>query len=125
MYVDSAQLIYGIILLSWKHLTSFVVAGGKHSSSGAYSTDGIFVIDLAKMRKVEINPSTKFAKVQGGCIWHDVDEVASNHGLAMVGDTFSHTGVGELTFGRGYGWADGFLVDMGLRLTASYRYRSC
>ncbi|KAF6231778.1 hypothetical protein HO173_010080 [Letharia columbiana] len=107
VYVGSAQDIASTILLSRKHSISFVVAGGKHSSSGAASTDGGLVIDLAKMRKVEIDTSKKIAKVQGGCIWQDVDEAAANHGLAMVGGTVNHTGVGGLTLGGGYGWLSG------------------
>lgn len=59
-----------------------------------YRTNGGLVIDLAKMRNVEIEPLTKIAKVQGGCIWQDVDEAAADHGLAMVGGTVNHTGVG-------------------------------
>ena len=35
--------------------------------------------------------------MQGGCIWHDVDEAAAYHVLAMVDDPVNHTGVGGLT----------------------------
>ena len=59
------------------------------------------------MRKVEIDPSTKIVRVQGGCVWQDVDETAAEHGLAMVGGTVNHTGVGGLTLGGGYGWLSG------------------
>ena len=107
MYVGSAQDIATTILLSRKYSTSFAVAGGKHSSSGASSSNGGLVIDLAKMRKVEINPLTKTAKAQGGCIWQDVDDAAAEYGLAMVGGTVNHTGVGGLTLGGGYGWLSG------------------
>lgn len=107
MFVGSAQDVAKTILLSRKHSVSFVVSGGKHSSSGASSTEGGLVIDLAKMRKVQVDPSTKTAKVQGGCLWQDVDEAAAEHGLAMVGGTVNHTGVGGLTLGGGYGWLSG------------------
>ena len=107
VYVDSAQDIASTILLSRRYSTSFAVAGGKHSSSGASSSNGGLVIDLAKMRKVEIDPLTKTAKVQGGCIWQDVDDAAGDYGLAMVGGTVNHTGVGGLTLGGGYGWLSG------------------
>lgn len=71
----------------------------KLSSSGAGCTDEGLIIDLTKIRTVAINPSTKIAKVHGGCIWHDVDEAAANHGLAMVDGLVNHTGVGGLTLG--------------------------
>ena len=107
MYVGSAEDVSATILLSRKHFVSFVVSGGKHSSGGASSTEGGLVIDLAKMRKVVVDPATKTVRVQGGCIWKDVDEAAAEYGLAMVGGTVNHTGVGGLTLGGGYGWLSG------------------
>lgn len=105
--VDSAEDISTTIKLSQLYSISFVVSGGKHSSSGASSTDGGLVIDLARMRKVEVDVATKSVKAQGGCIWEDVDEAAAKHDLAMVGGTVNHTGVGGLTLGGGYGWLSG------------------
>ena len=107
VYVGSAEDIAETVLLTRKFSIPFVVSGGKHSSGGASSTTGGLVIDLAKMRRVTIDASTKTASVQGGCIWKDVDEAAAEYGLAMVGGTVNHTGVGGLTLGGGYGWLSG------------------
>lgn len=65
------------------------------------------MIDLARLRQVVVDPSTRTANVQGGCLWKDVDEAAAEYGLAMVGGTVNHTGVGGLTLGGGYGWLSG------------------
>ena len=105
--VGSVEDISTIVKLSQSYSISFVVSGGKHSSSGASSTDGDLVIDLAKMRKVEVDVPTKTVKAQGGYIWEDVDEATAEHGLAVVGGTVNHTGVGGLTLGGGYGWLSG------------------
>ena len=59
------------------------------------------------MRNVDVDPKTKTLKVQGGCIWQDVDEAAGKHDVATVGGTVNHTGVGGLTLGGGYGWLSG------------------
>ena len=48
------------------------------------------------MRNVKVDVDTKTVNAQGGCIWKDVDEAAADHGLAMVGGTVNHTGVGGL-----------------------------
>ena len=107
VYVGSADDISRTITLSRKYGMSFVVSGGRHSSSGASSTDGGLVIDLAKMRRVSVDASTKTVRAEGGCIWEDVDEAAAEYGLATVGGTINHTGVGGLTLGGGYGWLSG------------------
>lgn len=83
------------------------VCGGGHSTSGSSSTDGGVCIDLSKMRTVEVDPEQKTITAQGGAIWADVDSAAGEHGLATVGGTVNHTGIGGLTLGGGYGWLTG------------------
>ncbi|KAL9128601.1 MAG: hypothetical protein Q9217_002766 [Psora testacea] len=107
VYVRSAEDISTCILFCRQNSVDFVVCGGKHSSSGASSSEGGLVIDLGHMRGVKVDPETKTLRVQGGCIWKDVDEAAAPYGLAMVGGTVNHTGVGGLTLGGGYGWLSG------------------
>jgi len=58
------------------------VSGGKHSASGASSTEGGLLIDLSKMRKVRVNTTNNTIIAQGGCLWIDVDQAAADHGLA-------------------------------------------
>lgn len=59
------------------------------------------------MNKVTVDPEAMTATVQGGAVWRDVDEALAEHGLAAVGGTVNHTGVGGLTLGGGYGWLSG------------------
>ncbi|KAL8964021.1 MAG: hypothetical protein Q9183_004767 [Haloplaca sp. 2 TL-2023] len=103
------------------HGIDFAVCGGGHSTSGASSSSGGIVIDLSPMRSVAVDPTSMAITAQGGCLWVDVDEAAGAHGLATVGGTINHTGVGGLTLGGGYGWLSGqygltidnlFSVDM-------------
>ena len=107
VFVITSEDISIVLTMCRKYGVTFVVAGGKHSSSGAASTNGGLVIDLSKMRRVTVDVLTKTARVQGGCIWEDVDVAAAEHDLAMVGGTVNHTGVGGLTLGGGYGWLSG------------------
>ncbi|ORY10626.1 hypothetical protein BCR34DRAFT_485287 [Clohesyomyces aquaticus] len=85
----------------------FVVRGGGHSTSGSSAIDDGLVIDLSKMRKVTVDPEAKTIKAEGGTIWEDVDVEAAKYGLATVGGTVNHTGVGGLTLGGGYGYLTG------------------
>ncbi|KAF5326847.1 hypothetical protein D9619_005057 [Psilocybe cf. subviscida] len=84
------------------------VVGGGHNVSGASSTEGGLVVDQSRyMNKVTVDPSKKLAYVGGGSIWETVDKAGMEHGLATVGGTVNHTGVGGLTLGGGYGWLTG------------------
>ncbi|KAG9098067.1 hypothetical protein FRC06_006845 [Ceratobasidium sp. 370] len=83
----------------------FAIKGGGHTPSGASSSDGGLVIDLQpNMNTVRVDPEAKLAYVSGGCLWGDVDEATVKHGLASVSGVVSHTGVGGLTLGGGFGW---------------------
>ena len=120
VFVRSAEHISTAIKLSKKHHIEIAVSGGKHSSGGAASTAGGLVIDLAEMRNVTIDEQKKTLNVQGGAVWKDVDEAAAEYGLATVGGTVNHTGVGGLTLGGGYGWLSGrygLTIDNLLKVT--------
>ncbi|UKZ75727.1 hypothetical protein TrVFT333_003419 [Trichoderma virens FT-333] len=103
----SAEDVSTALLFAQEHGLEVAVLGGGHSTSGSSSTEGGLVIDLTKMRHVTVNPSSKTIKAQGGTIWEDVDLAAAQYGLATVGGTVNHTGVGGLTLGGGYGWLSG------------------
>lgn len=55
--------------------------------------------------KVDVEKKTITA--QGGCLWSDVDSAAAEHDMATPGGTVSHTGIGGLTLGGGYGYLTG------------------
>ena len=80
------------------------VKGGGHNSAGTAVCDDGLMIDLSLMNNVEVNASTKTVKVQGGCLLSMVDAATQKHGLAISSGIISHTGVGGLTLGGGFGW---------------------
>jgi hypothetical protein len=83
------------------------VKGGGHSTAGVSSTNGGLLIDLGKMRDVDVDVDKQQLSIGGGALWADVDEAAWKHGLATVGGTVADTGVGGLTLGGGYGVLSG------------------
>ena len=80
------------------------VRGGGHNSAGTASCDDGMMIDLSLMNKVEVSESGGTAVAQGGCLLSDLDEGTQEYGLAVPGGIISHTGVGGLTLGGGFGW---------------------
>ena len=82
------------------------VRNGGHSAAGAGVVDDGIVIDLRRMNAVQVDPTARTARVQGGAVWSDVDRACQPYGLATTGGRVSTTGVAGLTLGGGSGWVE-------------------
>lgn len=81
------------------------VKGGGHNSAGNAVCDDGMMLDLSLMRRVNVDPKNKTVRVDGGALLGDVDYETQLYGLAVSGGgIISHTGVGGLTLGGGFGW---------------------
>ncbi len=85
------------------HGLLLAVKCGGHSFSGMSTCDRGMQIDLSNMRGVRVDPAAKRAFVEGGTLLGLVDHEAAAHGMVTPLGTVSHTGVGGLTTGGGFG----------------------
>jgi FAD/FMN-containing dehydrogenase len=76
---------------------------GGHSHSAQSTCDRGLQIDLSAFRGVRVDPGARRAFVRGGTLLGQVDHESLAHGLVTPLGTVSHTGVGGLTTGGGFG----------------------
>jgi FAD/FMN-containing dehydrogenase len=85
------------------HELPVAVRGGGHNPAGHCVVDDGLVIDLSRMRAVEVDADTRIARAEGGATWLDFDSATQAFGLATPGGVVGSTGVGGLTLGGGIG----------------------
>ncbi len=111
--VGTSDVIQAVNFARDNHLLTAVKGGGHNSAGNAACDDGI-MIDLSLMRRVIVDRQNQTATVDGGCLLGDVDRETQLYGLAVPAGIVSHTGVGGLTLGGGFGWISrkhGFTID--------------
>jgi FAD/FMN-containing dehydrogenase len=85
------------------HELEVAVRGGGHNPAGHCVADGGLVIDLSRMRRVDVDGGARIARADGGATWLDFDAATQAVGLATPGGVVGSTGVAGLTLGGGIG----------------------
>lgn len=85
------------------HGLLLAVRGGGHNGGGLGVCDDGLVIDLSGLRGIRVDPAARSVRVDGGCLWREVDHATHAFGLAAPSGIISSTGVGGLTLGGGIG----------------------
>jgi FAD/FMN-containing dehydrogenase len=101
--VDALEAAFVVVLAKLTG-AGLAVRGGGHSSAGHGVCDDGIVLDLARMRSLELDPGTRTVWAGTGLTANDVVQPAAAYGLTVpFGDTGS-VGIGGLTLGGGIGY---------------------
>jgi FAD/FMN-containing dehydrogenase len=91
------------VAFAQQHKLLLAVKCGGHSYAGKSTCEGGMQIDLSRFRGVRVDPVSRVAYVAGGSLLGELDHEAMALGLVTTAGTVSHTGVGGLTLGAGFG----------------------
>jgi FAD/FMN-containing dehydrogenase len=80
------------------------VRGGGHQVAGLSVREGGLVADLGGLRGVRLSEDASRARAGGGCLLGDVDRACAAAGRVVPAGVVSHTGLGGLALGGGFGW---------------------
>ncbi len=100
----SPEEVSAAVRFATAHGIPLTARGGGHSTSGASSYAGGMVVDLSRMREVNVDAAARTVTFEGGCVFDDIDSALVVHGLATVGGVYNQTGVGGLILGGGHGF---------------------
>jgi len=79
------------------------VRAGGHNIAGASVCDDGLVIDLSRMKHIEVDPIKRTARAQAGLNLGEFDAATQAHGLATTMGVNADTGIAGLTLGGGFG----------------------
>ncbi len=99
---DVADVVAVVRLAAERGLLLAVRCGG-HNVGGLGVCEGGLVLDLSAMRGLRVDPEARTVRVDGGCVWGDVDHATHAFGLATPNGLLSTTGVAGLALGGGTG----------------------
>ena len=98
----AADVMNAVTFARERELLLAVKCGG-HSYGGKSTCDKGMQIDLSTFRGCRVDPFNRTAYVAGGSLLGELDHEAMQFGLVTTAGTVSHTGVGGLTLGGGFG----------------------
>jgi hypothetical protein len=100
---SGAADVRSAVTFAREHQLLLAVKCGGHSYAGKSTCDGGMQIDLSRFRAARVDPLSRTAYVAGGSLLGELDHEAMALGLVTTAGTVSHTGVGGLTLGAGFG----------------------
>lgn len=86
------------------HGLPLTVRAGGHSVAGLTRASGGLLLDLRRMRRIEVDPASRLVRIDGGACWGGVAQALAPHSLGLTAGDTAGVGVGGLTLGGGIGW---------------------
>lgn len=80
------------------------VRGGGHNVAGSGACEGGLMLEMSRMKRVQVDPDNRTARAEPGLTWGEFDRATQTYGLATTGGVCSQAGIAGVTLGGGFGW---------------------
>jgi FAD/FMN-containing dehydrogenase len=101
---DGADEVARVVALARETGLELAVRSGGHSSAGHGVSEGGIVLDLARLKALELDPANRVAWAETGLTAGEVTSAAGAYGLAASFGDAPSVGIGGLTLGGGIGY---------------------
>ncbi|WP_439373963.1 FAD-binding oxidoreductase [Bradyrhizobium sp. DASA03120] len=102
-YCADAQDVVEAVTFARSRLFPVAVRSGGHNVAGLSVCDGGMVIDLSRMKRIDVDPVRRTACAEAGLYLGEFDRATQAYGLATTMGVNSDTGIAGLTLGGGFG----------------------
>jgi FAD/FMN-containing dehydrogenase len=82
---------------------AIAVRSGGHNLAGLSTCNDGIVIDLSRMKRIDVDAGRRLARAEAGLNLGEFDQATLRHGLATTMGVNSDTGIAGLTLGGGFG----------------------
>nr|WP_246583751.1 FAD-binding oxidoreductase [Bradyrhizobium iriomotense] len=102
-YCADAQDVVEAVTFARSRRFAVAVRSGGHNVAGLSVCDDGMVIDLSRMKRIDVDPVRRTARAEAGLDLGEFDRATQAHGLATTMGVNSDTGIAGLTLGGGFG----------------------
>ena len=92
-----------------KHQVEFRIRSGAHNYEGYSTGNDLLVIDVSKMKKIDLDEENKKVTIEGGITNREAYKMLCSKGYAFPGGGCPTVGVAGFTLGGGWGYSSRFL----------------
>ena len=103
VYCADATDVAGAVRFARATGLTIAVRSGGHNLAGLSTCDNGIVIDLSRMKRIDVDVARRRARAEAGLNLGEFDQASLRHGLATTMGVNSDTGIAGLTLGGGFG----------------------
>ncbi len=104
VFADNAEDVAATVRFAAENALKVAAQGTGHGAAPLAPLDGTILLKTERMRRVEVDPDARTARVEAGVLSLELGEAAGEHGLCFLPGSSPDVGVIGYTLGGGLSW---------------------